>query len=114
RSPLLFAIMSIGIFSLMGLPLTAGFMAKLFIFTSAVDNGLLWLMIIAVLNTVISAYYYLRIIRVMWLGKPSDGSALSLPKAPGLISIFSALGILLLGIAPYLLLKLAENIIFIP
>lgn len=114
RSPVLFAIMSIGLFSLMGLPLTSGFMAKLFIFTSAIDSGLLWLMIIAVINTVISAYYYLKIIRVMWLGKPSDESAVSLPKAPGLLSLISALGILLLGIAPYLLLKLAENVLFIP
>jgi len=114
KSPVLFAALSTGLLSLMGLPLTAGFMAKLFIFTSAIDNGLLWLMTIAVINTVISAYYYIRIIRLMWLGKPCSESKIKLPAAPGLISLISGLGIILLGIAPYLLLKLVENIISLP
>ncbi len=114
KSPVLFAALSTGWLSLMGLPLTAGFMAKLFIFTSAIDNGLLWLMIIAVINTVISAYYYIRIIRLMWLGNPCSESKIKLPAAPGFISLISGLGIILLGIAPYLLLKLVENIISLP
>lgn len=114
RSPVMFATLSIGLFSLMGLPLTAGFMAKLFIFTSAINNGLLWLVIIAVINTVISAYYYLKVVRIMWLGKPSDDSSINLPKAPVMVSSLSGLGLLLLGIAPYLLLKLTENILIIP
>jgi NADH-quinone oxidoreductase subunit N len=53
--------------SLTGIPPTAGFMAKFYIFSAAVQHDLLWLVIIAVLNSVVSAYYYLRVVKVMWL-----------------------------------------------
>jgi NADH-quinone oxidoreductase subunit N len=107
RSPFLSSVLSLGLISLTGLPPTAGFMAKLFIFTGAVDYGLLWLIIIAVLNTVISAYYYFRIIKIMWVDQPNSTSALNLPLVPGLVAGVSAAGLLLLGMAPYLLIQIA-------
>jgi len=109
RSPLAFALLSLGLFSLTGLPPTAGFMAKLFVFTGAVQHGLLWLIIVAVLNTVISAYYYLKIIKVMWLEEPADPGKIKPGASTGTIAVISAAAILLLGIAPYVLLKLAES-----
>jgi len=109
RSPLVFALLSVGLFSLTGLPPTAGFMAKLFIFTGAVNHGLLWLIIVAVFNTVISAYYYLKIIKVMWLDEPADSGEIRPGTGAGMVAFISAAGIILLGIAPYLLLKLAES-----
>ncbi len=109
RSPLASFVLSLGLISLIGLPPTAGFMAKLYIFTGAIDQGLLWLIIIAVLNTVISAYYYLRIVKIMWREEPSSNTRLQMPLVPGLVSVLAGAGLLLLGIAPYLLIKLAET-----
>jgi len=113
RSPLMFALLSVGLFSLTGLPPTAGFMAKLFIFTGAVQHGLMWLIIIAVLNTVVSAYYYLRIIKAMWLDEPAETGEMKPGRGTGVVAVVSAAAILLLGIAPYLLLKLAESSLLI-
>src|SRR6266545_4556468 len=67
RSPLLAAALGFALVSLTGIPPTAGFIAKLYIFNAAVESGLVWLVVIAVLNSVISAFYYLRVVRVMFL-----------------------------------------------
>ncbi|MDP7470185.1 MAG: NADH-quinone oxidoreductase subunit N, partial [Dehalococcoidia bacterium] len=63
RSPLLAAALALGLISLTGLPVSAGFWAKIYIFNSAVQEGFLWLVVIALLNSVIAAYYYLRIVK---------------------------------------------------
>lgn len=70
RSPWIAAGLAFCLVSLTGIPPTAGFIAKLYIFNAAVDSGLAWLAIIAVLNSVVSAYYYLGIVRTMYLGVP--------------------------------------------
>jgi NADH-quinone oxidoreductase subunit N len=114
RSPLLATTLSIGLLSLMGLPLTAGFMGKLFVFTSAVENGLLWLVIIGVINTVISAYYYLSIIRLVWTGKNVASEPMLVPRTATTVSVLSALIIILLGVAPALLINIATNMLVLP
>ncbi len=70
-APGLSAAMTIFLFSLTGIPPFAGFIGKIVIFLAAVDKGLYWLVIIAVLNTVVSLYYYARVIKKMWLETPS-------------------------------------------
>jgi len=108
RAPLLALALTLCLISLIGLPPAAGFMAKFYIFSGAVHHGLLWLVIIAVINSVISAYYYLRVVKVMWLGQPA--SAEKVPSSPALrvaLSI-SCLGVLLLGVIPGYIMKLAE------
>ena len=70
RSPLLAIALTICLVSLTGLPPTAGLIAKIYIFSGAVDQGLLWLVIIAVINSCISAYYYFKVVKVMWMGEP--------------------------------------------
>ena len=65
-SPGLAVIMAIFLFSLAGVPPTAGFVAKFFVFASAINSGLTWLVIIAVVNSVIAAYYYLRVVVLMY------------------------------------------------
>ncbi len=70
RAPVLAMALTLCLISLIGMPPAAGFMAKFYIFSTAVNQGLLWLVIIAVMNSVISAYYYLRVVKVMWLGEP--------------------------------------------
>jgi NADH-quinone oxidoreductase subunit N len=103
RAPLLALALTLCLISLIGIPPAAGFMAKFYIFSAAVKHNLLWLVIIAVLNSVISAYYYLRVVKVMWLGE-----AVSKEKVPSSGALRLALGVLLLGIVPGYIMKLAQ------
>lgn len=108
RAPLLALGLSLSLISLIGMPPAAGFMAKFYIFGGAVQHGLLWLVIIAVLNSVISAYYYLRVVKVMWLGKPASDEKVPSSGALRLALSISCLGILLLGIIPGSVMRLTE------
>lgn len=67
RSPLLGVVMTVFLISLTGLPPTAGFIGKLYVFTSVMNAGYVWLAIVGVLNSVVSLYYYVRVIRNMYL-----------------------------------------------
>jgi len=108
RAPLLALALTLCLISLIGLPPAAGFMAKFYIFSGAVQHGLLWLVIIAVINSVISAYYYLRVVKVMWLGEPASEEKVPSSGALRLALSLSCLGVLLLGIIPGYLMRLAE------
>jgi len=108
RAPLLALALTLCLISLVGIPPAAGFMAKFYIFSSAVQHGLLWLVIIAVINSVISAYYYLRVVKVMWLGEPISGEKVPSSGALRVALSLSCLGVLLLGIIPGSIMKLAE------
>jgi len=108
RAPLVALALTLCLISLIGIPPAAGFMAKFYIFSAAVQHNLLWLVIIAVINSVISAYYYLRVVKVMWLGQ-----AVSEEKVPssGVLRLalsLCCLGVFLLGIIPGYIMKLAE------
>lgn len=107
-SPVIAITLTLCLVSLTGLPPAMGFMAKFYIFSGAAASGLMWLVIIAVLNSVISAYYYFRVARLMWLGKPQVEGAVPSSPALRLVLGVSALGLLLLGIAPALMMKVAE------
>ena len=80
RSPVLAVLMVIGLLSLLGMPPTVGFMAKAVVFSTAVDQGLVWLAVVAVINTVIAAYYYLRIVGLILFGEAKDSE----PIKPGM------------------------------
>lgn len=67
RSPLLAGILTVFLLSLIGIPLTGGFFAKFYVFTSALQSHLVWLTIIGVINSAIGAYYYLRVIIYMYM-----------------------------------------------
>ena len=108
RSPWLAMALTIGLISLTGIPPAAGFIAKFYIFSQALNSGLLWLVIIAVLNTVISAFYYLRIIRLMWLATPKDDTPVSSSIWPKFVLLVSSLGVLGMGLFPIWGIKLAE------
>jgi NADH-quinone oxidoreductase subunit N len=100
RAPLLALALSFCLISLIGLPPTAGLIAKIYIFTGAVQHGLLWLVIVAVINSCVSAFYYLRVVKVMWLGAPASEekvpSSWALRTALALCCLF----VLLLGVLP--------------
>lgn len=108
NAPVLASVLTLALISLTGLPPAAGFIAKFYIFSGAVANGLLWLVIIAVINSTISAFYYLRVAKLMWLGEPADEEKTPSSLALRLVLAISCLGILLFGIAPSLMMILAE------
>ncbi len=108
RAPLLALALTLCLISLIGIPPAAGFMAKFYIFSGAVQHGLLWLVIIAVINSVISAYYYLRVVKVMWLGEPVSEEKVPSSGALRVALALSCLGVLLLGIIPGYVMGLAE------
>ncbi len=100
-SPVLAFSLSLFLLSLFGMPLTAGFMGKIFVFSAAVKQGYIWLVVIGVLNTVISAYYYLRLIIVMFFRERSG--AWEVPPIPASVAIalaLTVLGIFYLGLFP--------------
>lgn len=100
RAPLLALILGVCLASLVGLPPTAGFVAKIYVFWAALNQGLLWLVIFGVLNSVISAYYYLRVVRVMYLGTPASEERLPTSK-PLVVALAVALvAVLAIGIFP--------------
>lgn len=101
RSPLLASALSLCLFSLTGLPPTAGLIAKVIIFNSAVQSGLLWLVIVAVLNTCISAYYYLKLVKVMWFNPATSEERVTAGSWTLLAALtIACLGVLVFGIVP--------------
>ena len=100
RSPFLAMVMASAMFSLAGLPIFAGFVTKFLLFTSAVEGGLFWLMIVAVVNSLVSLYYYLRIVREMYVGAPAEAGRLRLPIAASVPVWFLFAGTVFVGVYP--------------
>ncbi|TXT55636.1 MAG: Fpo dehydrogenase subunit N [Candidatus Thorarchaeota archaeon] len=114
KAPMAAASFSVLILSLAGMPLTAGFWSKLILFQSAVEVGMWWLALIALLNSVFSLGYYLRVLKVMYMDgdhstKSTDDSAneLNLPRIPMIAVIISSIAVLILFIMPGILLDYA-------
>jgi NADH-quinone oxidoreductase subunit N len=108
RAPVLALGLTLCLISLIGMPPAAGFMAKFYIFSGAVQSDLLWLVIIAVINSVISAFYYLRVVKVMWLGEPASTEKVPSSGALRVALAITCLGVLVLGIVPGLAMKATE------
>jgi NADH-quinone oxidoreductase subunit N len=109
-SPLLAATLTIFLLSLIGIPMTGGFFAKFYVFSAALRANLVWLTLIGVLNSAIGAYYYLRIIVVMYMRE----SRKDVPVAPISLSLAIALAVsvfatLYLGILPNRVLQNAQH-----
>ena len=101
ESPVLAFSLSLFMLSLLGMPLTAGFIGKIMVFRAAIDQQFYGLVIIGVLNTAISAYYYLRLIIVMFFGERTMAwSAPRIPASVALALVITVLGVLYLGIFP--------------
>ncbi|ROL56551.1 NADH-quinone oxidoreductase subunit N [Bacteroidetes/Chlorobi group bacterium Naka2016] len=99
RAPLLSAVFSVLLFSLIGLPPTAGFIAKFYIFAAAIDANLIWLAVIGVINSVISLYYYVKIMRNMFIrGLDVDSPAIKTAKLNQVVVILLAALTILFGV----------------
>jgi len=109
-SPLLAATLTVFLLSLIGIPMTGGFFAKFYVFSAAVKANLIWLTIIGVLNSGVGAYYYLRIIVMMYMRE----SRKETPVTPVPFALRTALATcmaatLYLGIFPDGVLQYAQN-----
>jgi len=113
RNPLLAFLMTLFIFSLIGLPLTGGFIGKFQIFSSALKEGWIWLTIIGILNSALSVYYYLRVLMFMYMreGALPEGSKLSSNSSKfALVGLLgTAFAVVYLGIFPDKFLELATS-----
>ena len=108
RHPFAAFAMLLFMLSLGGIPPTAGFMGKFWLFGAAVESGYIWLAVIGVLNSAISLYYYLRLVVFMYLKKETSGSE---PTMDGPLSLMLGVAVaatLVLGVYPRLLFELAE------
>lgn len=101
RAPALSFTLSLFLLSLLGLPLTAGFMGKIMVFGAALNAGYYALVVIGVLNTAASAYYYLRLIIVMFFReRTTEWSAPRVPASLALAIVLTVLGVFYLGLFP--------------
>lgn len=107
RAPFLSLCFTIFLLSLLGLPPLAGFIGKLFVFAAAIQANLYWLAVIGIINSVVSAYYYVGIIRTMYLLPPKDTTFIKEIPSLGVVVIICFLAILFIGIYPAPFLKLA-------
>jgi NADH-quinone oxidoreductase subunit N len=115
--PLLALMMTVFMLSLTGIPLTAGFIGKAMVFAAAVQGGLFVLAVIGVLTSVVSAFYYTRVIVNMYLREPAAGSTADLAEGatPALnwAVYISFVGTLIFGILPVLITTLSDRIVLV-
>lgn len=109
RKPWLAGVLALAMLSLTGVPLTAGFFAKFYIFSAAAGAGLWWLLIVGVISTGMSAFYYLRVVFALY---SRSESSIELPAAyaigPGIALAAATTVILVIGVYPTPLIRLAE------
>jgi NADH-quinone oxidoreductase subunit N len=109
-SPLLAATLTIFLLSLIGIPMTGGFFAKFYVFSAAVKANLIWLTLIGVVNSAIGAYYYLRIVVVMYMRESRKQVPVTpVPFGLGLALAISIAATLYLGILPNRVLQYAQQ-----
>lgn len=101
QSPWLAFCLSLFLLSLLGMPMTAGFIGKVMVFRAALDQHYYLLVVIGVLNTAVSAYYYLRLIIVMFFRERTTAwSAPPIPASMGVALVITILGVFYLGLFP--------------
>jgi NADH-quinone oxidoreductase subunit N len=105
RSPWFALVMTVLMFSLAGVPPAMGFMAKWAVLQAVVDTNQLWLAVVAVLFSLIGAFYYLRVVKVMWFDEPADKSVIATPFDMRVVLSLNGIAILALGLVPGALLN---------
>ncbi len=112
REPVTAAVLTLYLLSLLGLPLTAGFLGKFYVFQAGVRADLIWLVVLAAVNTLLGAYYYLRVILYMYFREPAGLAAVAtrppVPAGVSLVLAITAAGTVLLGVFPDPVMRIAE------
>jgi NADH-quinone oxidoreductase subunit N len=109
RSPAAGTAMLLFMLSLGGIPPTAGFMGKFWLFSAAIDAGYYWLAVIGVLNSAVSLYYYLRVVVFMWFKGEAAGSPVVIGPAMTVVLVVTVVATIGIGVYPRPLFDLAEN-----
>lgn len=110
RAPLTALVLAIALLGLTGIPPTVGFMGKLFLFNAAVNSGLVWLAVVGAVNSVVSAYYYVGIIRTMYLRQPAGDATPVVTTLSARVALgVTVAAILVLGLWPGGLLEVART-----
>ena len=116
RAPFLAITLALALIALIGVPPTSVFIAKIYIFAAAINTGeslMTWLVIIGVVNSVVSAYYYLRVIKVMFLQPAINTERLGASWPVNVALGIAALSMLWLGVAPDTILGAAERAVLV-
>jgi NADH-quinone oxidoreductase subunit N len=102
KQPFVAAMMTIFLLSLIGVPLTGGFFGKFYIFKAALDTNLVWLTVLGLLTSAVAAYYYLRLLVMMYFREPGEAASnvAALTPAFSAALLLPAIGTLVLGIFP--------------
>jgi NADH-quinone oxidoreductase subunit N len=104
RQPVVAAALTLFLLSLLGLPVTAGFFGKFYVFKAAVNSHLIWLAVLMAINSVIGAYYYFRLIVVMYMREPEAQAApaavIGFPLPVNVVLTVTALGTVYFGLFP--------------
>jgi NADH-quinone oxidoreductase subunit N len=106
--PLAAALMLIFMFSLTGIPPTAGFVGKLYVFMAAINAGYTWLIIVAVIFSAISAFFYLRIIMYMYMREPKVEVPLTTSFTNGVALAITTVAVLFIGVFPTMFVEFAK------
>ena len=106
RSPWWAFVMLLAMFSLAGIPPTIGFYAKFAVIEAVVNQGFVWLAVVAVLSSVVGAFYYLRVVKLMYFDDPTDTAPIVAPGDARVLLSANGLLLLVLGIAPQILMGL--------
>ncbi len=100
RKPWLAFLMMLILFSMAGVPPMVGFLTKLLVLKALVDVGLLWVAVLGLLFAVIGAFYYLRVVKVMYFDEAVDTAAIVLPRTTEAVISLNSLALLFLGLFP--------------
>ena len=105
RQPVVAAVLSLFLLSLLGLPVTAGFFGKFYVFKAAVNSHLIWLAVLMAINSVIGAYYYFRLIVVMYMREPNTQTGpapvvVGFPLPVNVVLAVTAVGTVYFGLFP--------------
>jgi NADH-quinone oxidoreductase subunit N len=98
RSPWFATVMSIFLFSLAGVPPMMGFAAKFAVLQSVLSTGAVWLTVVAVMFSLIGAFYYLRVIKVMWFDEPADTNTIAVPFDMRAVLSLNGIIVVVLGV----------------
>src|SRR5579864_1298130 len=110
RQPAMAACLSLFLLSLLGLPITAGFLGKFYVFNAALESNLIWLAILLALNSVIGAYYYLRVIVAMYMREPAaEIIAEPVPWTLSVVLWIAAAGTVFAGLFPARIIDFAAK-----
>ncbi len=107
-NPLMAIVMTLSLLSLAGIPLTAGFISKFYLALAGIKSGLFLLVIILIINSVLSLYFYLRVVRSMF-AEPDLRQGFRLNLASGFVLLITAAGIIFLGVMPSVISRLINT-----